>query len=136
MKSKSKIEKQIIRKTNPILVETIILAKKNPKWLEIAHVLTGSRKKRKDFTLIDIEKAEGQIIAVPGKVLSNGEISKKKRVVALNFSTAATEKLKKAGCDAVLLIDEIKKNKDAKGVVILKWLLMEKEFQWEDYQVL
>ena len=120
MKSKSKIEKQIIRKTNPILVETIILAKKNPKWLEIAHVLTGSRKKRKDFTLIDIEKAEGQIIAVPGKVLSNGEISKKKRVVALNFSTAATEKLKKAGCDAVLLIDEIKKNKDAKGVVILK----------------
>ncbi|MEA3414180.1 MAG: uL15 family ribosomal protein [Nanoarchaeota archaeon] len=119
MKSKSKIEKQIVKKTNPVLVETIILAKKNPKWLEIAHILTGSRKKRKNFNLTEIEKTEGELIAIPGKVLSNGEISKKKKVIALNFSSKAREKLKKAGCDVVLLADEIKKNKEAKGVVIL-----------------
>jgi large subunit ribosomal protein L18e len=120
MKSKSKIEKQIKNKTNPVLVETIILAKKNSKWMEVAHILTNSRKKRKDFNLLEVEKAEGEIIAIPGKLLGVGDITKKKKVVALNFSSSALEKLKKAGCETNLLADEIQKNKDAKGVVVLK----------------
>jgi len=120
MKSKTKIESQLKRKTSSNLVETIILAKKNPKWIEIASVLTGSRRNRNDFNLTDIEKIDGEVIVVCGKVLSQGEISKKVKVAALNFSDKAKEKLKKAGCDTVLLIEEIQKNKDAKGVVILK----------------
>ncbi len=119
MKSKSKIETQLKKKTNPVLVETIILAKKNPKWLEVAHILTGSRRKRKEFNLTDIAEISGDVV-VCGKVLSQGEINKKKKVVALGFSEKAKEKLLKAGCELVLLTDEIKKNKEAKGIVVLK----------------
>ncbi len=120
MKSKNQIEEQLKKKTDPILVETIILAKKNPSWIDVASVLTGSRRKRKNINLSEISNAEGKIIAVPGKVLSQGEISKKIKVVALNFSDKAKEKLLKAGCEIVLLKDEIQKNKDAKDVKILK----------------
>jgi large subunit ribosomal protein L18e len=120
MKSNTKIEAQLKKKNNPVLVETIILAKKNPQWKEVAEVLTNSRKKRKDFNLDQIEKVEEKIIVVCGKVLSQGEITKKKKVVALNFSEKAKEKLLNAGCEALLITEEIKINKDAKDVKILK----------------
>ena len=120
MKSKTQIEQQLKKKTNPILVETVILAKKNAAWLEVASLLTANRHDRRDANLSDIAKLEGNIIAVAGKVLSQGDISKKVKVVALGFSEKAKEKLLKAGCEAVLLKDEIQKNKDAKGVVVFK----------------
>ncbi len=120
MKSKTQIESQLKAKTNPVLVEAIILAKKNPAWLEVAYVLTGPRRKRKDFNLSEIEKSSESIVVVCGKVLSQGEIKSKKKVVALNFSGKAKEKLLKSGCEVILLKDEIQKNKDAKGVKILK----------------
>lgn len=120
MKSKTQIEKQLKKKTNPILVETVVLAKKNPAWVEVASLLTRNRKDRKNANLNEIAKMEGEVVAVAGKVLSDGDISKKIKVVALGFSEKAKEKLLKAGCEAVLLKDEIQNNKDAKGVVVLK----------------
>ena len=120
MKSKTKIESQLKRKTNPIIVETIILAKKNPKWIEVASVLSGPRRKRKNANLSEIEKIDSETIAVCGKVLSEGKISKKVKVAALDFSEKALEKLKKAGCEVNTLAEEIQKNKEAKGVKILK----------------
>lgn len=120
MKSKTKIESQLRKKTNPILVETVIEAKKNPKWLEVASILTGSRRNKKDFNLTDVEKAKGEVIVICGKMLSQGEITDKKKIAALSFSKNALEKLKKAGCETILLKTEIQKNKEAKGVTILK----------------
>lgn len=122
MKSKSKIEQQIKKKKNTEVIETIILAKKNEKWLEIASILSGSTRKQYSINLDKIEKqsTSGDIIVVPGKVLSLGEVSKKIKVVALGFSEKAKEKLLKSKCDVVLLKDEILKNKDAKGVKIIK----------------
>jgi large subunit ribosomal protein L18e len=120
MKTKTQIETQLKKKTDPILVETVVLAKRNPAWIEIASLLTGTRRNRKDANLSDLNKLEGQVLVVAGKVLSQGEISKKIKVVALNFSEKAKEKLLKAGCEVVLLKDEIQKNKDGKGVVVFK----------------
>ena len=122
VKSKSKIEKQLERKKNPELVETIILAKKNKKWLEIASILSGPTRKIYSINLDKIEKQStpGDIMVIPGKVLSLGEITKKVRVVALGFSEKAKEKLLKATCEIRLLKDEIKDNKEAKGVKIVK----------------
>ncbi len=120
MKSKTKIENQLKKKTNPELVETILLAKKNPAWLEISSSLTIPGRKRKEFNLTQLEEANESTLAIPGKVLSLGEIKTKKKIIALSFSEQAKEKLKKAGCEMVLLSEEIKKNKDAKGVTILK----------------
>jgi large subunit ribosomal protein L18e len=122
MKSKTKIQKQVSRKKNLELVETIVLAKKNPKWLEVAGALSGSTRTRIQINLDKIDKNSkaGEIIVIPGKVLSMGEITKKIKVVAFNFSENAKEKLKNAGCEVISIKDEIQKNKDAKGVKILK----------------
>ncbi|MCA9488173.1 MAG: 50S ribosomal protein L18e [Nanoarchaeota archaeon] len=122
MKSKTKIEEQLKKKTNSELVETIIIAKKNPAWMEVAAILSGPRRNNVNANLDKISKDSkaGETIVVPGKVLSLGEIDKKIKVVALGFSDKAKEKLKKAGCETILLNDEITKNKDAKGVKILK----------------
>jgi len=122
MKSKTKIQKQISSKKNPGLIENIVLAKKNPKWLEIAAILTNSSRNKIVINLDKIEKnsKKDETIVVPGKVLSLGELTKKVKVVALGFSSTAKEKLLKSNCEVVLLKDEIKKNKEAKGVKILK----------------
>jgi len=121
VKSKTKIQKQLERKRNPELVETIIAAKKNEAWLEVAHVLSNSTRKRINKNLQDIEKEgkEGTIV-VPGKVLSVGECSKKMKIVALSFSEKAKEKLLNSKCEVSYILNEIKSNPSAKGVQILK----------------
>ena len=123
IKSKTRIEKQLNSKRNPELVETIILAKKNPAWIEIASILSKPSRNRTQLNLerINKESKEGEIIVVPGKILSVGEIDKKIKLVALNFSEKAKEKLQKAGCTIESLLEEIKKNKEAKNIKILKW---------------
>ncbi len=122
MKSKSKIEKQLKRKTNPLLAETIIFCKKNKKWFKIAEILTGSRKKRINLNLGEINKRvkNGERVVIPGKVLSQGELDKKIKIIALNFSERAMEKIKKCGSDVSTILEEIKKNPEAKGFNLLK----------------
>ena len=120
-KSKTKIESQLKKKTNPELVKTIVLAKKNPAWIEIAAVLTTSAKQTPQINLSKINATEAKVIVVPGKVLSQGEITKKVKIAAFKFSEKAKEKLKKAGCEIVSISKEIESNKDAKDVTILKW---------------
>lgn len=122
MKSKTKISKQVKRKTNPNIVQTILEAKKKKDWFPIAAILSGPRRKRIAINLdrIDSETKEGDTVVVPGKVLSQGEIYKKVRIAALGFSQDAKEKLLKAKCEVVSLSEEIKKNPLAKGIKILK----------------
>ena len=120
MKSKTKIEKQTRNKTNSELVETIFLAKKNSKWLEVASILTGPRRIRKNANLNELNNVSAATVVVCGKVLSDGEIKKKLRVVALGFSEKAKEKLSKAGCEMKLISEEIKLNKNREGVEIIK----------------
>jgi len=120
MKSKSKISKQIQKKSSPKLVETVLAAKKYENWLGVAEILSGPRRKMKEVNLGDLEKAkEGETIVVAGKVLSKGEVSEKIKIAALNFSEKAKDKLKKAGCETLSILDEIKKNPDAEGIKIL-----------------
>ena len=120
MKSKTKIEKQLKSKTNTELVETIIAAKKNKEWVKVANILSGPRKKRINLNLEEIDKEvkDGESIVIAGKVLSQGELNKKIKIIALNFSEKAKEKLLKSKCDIQYILNEIKKNPDAKGVRI------------------
>lgn len=121
VKSKSKIEKQLQRKTNSILVKTIIACKKNKAWIEVAGILSGPRKNRLNLNLEELDKKvkNEKTIVVPGKILSQGELDKKIKVVALGFSEKAKDKLKKSGSEVFTILEEIKKNSDAKGVKIL-----------------
>ena len=122
MKSNTKIEKQTRKKSNPELVETIRAAKKHNAWKQVAEILSGPRRLRPDVNLSQIEKEtkEGDIVVVPGKVLSQGEVSKKIRVVAFSFSEKAKEKLLKVKSEVSSILHEIKKDPTAKGVKILR----------------
>ncbi len=122
MKSKTLIEKQLRKKTNPKIIETIIASKKKKNWVEIAGMISRSRKKQASINLSDINKQtkEGENVLIPGKVLSQGEINKKIKVVALNFSEKAKEKLKNSGCEFSDILKEIKSNPEAKDLKILK----------------
>lgn len=123
MKTKAKIEKQLRKKHNSILVDTIIQAKKNDKWQEVASILTTSRRLRPEVNLdrISQEAKVGEIVVIPGKVLSQGNVDKKIKVVAMAFSEKAKEKLLSSGCQVSFIDEEIKKNPNAQGVKILRW---------------
>ena len=122
MKSKTQIEKQMQKKNNSELVETFMNAKKKDKWIEIAGIISGPRRKRINLNLDEInnQAKEKEKIIVPGKVLSQGEINKKIKVIALGFSEKAKEKLKKSGCEFSNILTEIKSNPSAEGIRILK----------------
>ena len=122
VKSKTKISKQVKRKTNTELAETILVAKKHPAWLEISGILSGPRRKRLSLNLNEVDsksKNSGKVL-IPGKVLSMGDVSKKLKIVALSFSEKAKEKLLKAGCEVKTMLEEIKSNPEAKGIEVLK----------------
>jgi len=122
MISKTKIDRKLARKTNPDLIENIFLAKKNNSWKEIAHLISYPRRLQISKNLEEIEKnsKEGDTVIVPGKVLGNGDISKKIRIAATGFSKQAREKLKSKRCEIVSIRDEIKVNPKAQGIKLLK----------------
>jgi large subunit ribosomal protein L18e len=122
MKSKTKISKQLERKSNSNLAETILAGKKNEAWVGIAGILSGPRRNRICINLEEINKESkaGETIVVPGKILSQGDIDKKVKVVAFNFSEKAREKLLSAKCEVSYILNEIKSNPSAKGVKIIK----------------
>lgn len=119
MKSKRLIEKQLKTKNDKELVDTVIAAKKNKNWYKVAEILASPRSNHKQINLDDLNKTDGKIVVVCGKVLSQGDVSRKMKVVAYKFSEKTREKLKKAGCETGTIINEIEKNKDAKEVTIL-----------------
>jgi len=118
VKSKTKIEKQTRKKTNSILIQTIRECKKKDKWKRVAEILSGPRRNRGHVNLEKISK-EKEDLVIPGKVLSQGEITKKK-IVALNFSKNAREKITKAGGKALSILEEIKVNPEMRALKILK----------------
>ncbi len=121
MKTKAKIGKQIERKSNKKLVETILAAKKKEKWLRVAGILSGPRRKKISLNLEEINEnsKNGEIVVVPGKVLSQGEITKKIKIVAQSFSEKAKEKLLKSKVAHSDIIGEIKKNPSMKKCRVL-----------------
>ena len=122
MISKTKIEKRMQRKTSSELARTILECKKNDAWNEVGKLISNSKRNRIIMNLDEINKLakDNETIIVPGKVLSQGEINKKIKLVALGFSESAREKLSKAKIESFSINEEIKKNPKLQGVRILK----------------
>ncbi len=122
MISKTKIKSRRRGKTNPELAETINLATKNPNWLEIAKVLSASTRKQPAINLSNIDKNAvlGDTIIIPGKVLSQGELTKRIKICSFSVSKQAKEKIKSAKSEFAYLIEEIKNNPKAEGIKIVK----------------
>jgi large subunit ribosomal protein L18e len=121
MKTKTKIGKQLGRKSNKELVETVLAAEKKDKWLKVARILSGPRRKAISLNLEEINEISksGETVVIPGKVLSGGEISKKIKIVAQSFSEKAKEKLLKSKITHSDIIEEIKKNPGMKKCRVL-----------------
>lgn len=122
MKSKTKISKQLERKSNSVLMETVLAGKKQEAWLEVAGILAGPRRNKVEINLEEIDKnsKDGETIVIPGKVLSQGDVTKKLKVIAFDFSEKAKEKLLSQKCSVSYIIDEIKSNPSAKGIKVIK----------------
>lgn len=120
MLSQTKIKESARKKTNPELVETINLCRKHKKWLRVAKMLAYPRSLRVAVNLdeIDKESKEGDIVVVPGKVLSKGNISKKIKLACFAISKEAREKAKANKVDIVSIIKEVKENSEARAVKI------------------
>lgn len=119
--SNTVIGRRIRQKTDNFVVETILAAKKQPKWRKVAQRLSGSRKKYLEMNLneIDSKSQEGDTVIVTGKVLGNGTLSKKLKICAMAFSNSAIIKIKQHKGEAVDIAHEIKNNPKAEGVKLL-----------------
>jgi large subunit ribosomal protein L18e len=106
--------------TNLALVETIEKLRKTKKksLLDVARKLETATRRRPEVNLWKIDKysSEGDLVVVPGKVLSDGELTHKVSIAAFNFSGRTLEKLK--GKAKVLSFDDLAKEKGRIRVIL------------------
>ncbi len=89
-------------------------------WKRIASELEKPTRNRRIVNLSKLDKVtkDGELIIIPGKVLSSGELTHKLTVSAYSFSQNAKSKISQNG--EVLSIEELmKKNPKAKGIRII-----------------
>lgn len=118
MISKTQISKRTQKKTNPNIVETIEIAKKN-NLLDLAKKLSGPLSNYSKINVDEINRIKEGRLLIIGKVLGSGKIENKKTIIALSFSKQAYDKLKKANCEIKTIKEELKNNKDLKGVKVI-----------------
>lgn len=85
--------------TNPRLKKLInTLKKEKGLWKAVGKELDSSNKTRSEVNIHKLNNnlEKGETAIVPGKVIGYGRIDKKINVAALNYSTPAKEKIKKA----------------------------------------
>ncbi len=112
---------------NPVVQQLVVAFRKQFKsskkmvWERIAELLLKPSRKKQGVNLTKLSKyvAEGDIVAIPAKVLSLGTLSKKVTVYALSYSTAARAKIEKAGGKALPLMDLITSKVEQSKIKIL-----------------
>lgn len=114
-------------KTNPALLSLIHELKKNSNikdaaiWKDIALRL---EKPINNWPIVNLNRIskytkEKETALIPGKVLSDGELTKKVSIAAWSFSEKAQEKIKKAGGTYMTIEELMKNNPDGKNIRIL-----------------
>ncbi len=115
------------KKTNPVLVSLIHELKKQanlndaPIWKDIALRL---EKPSRNWPVVNLDRIskytdEKETALIPGKVLSDGVLTKKISIAAWSFSKKAQEKIKKAGGRYMTIEELMKNNPDGKNIRIL-----------------
>ncbi len=91
-------------------------------WRTLSESLTTPTRRRVSINVSKIDKltVEGDTVAVPGKVLGFGNISKNVDVAALSFSQSAKDKIAQAGGRAMTFEDLMSANPHGKNVKILR----------------
>lgn len=121
-------KRKVNRKTNPRIIKLVeelkIKARENnaPIWKDIAKRL---EKPIRNYAAVNISKInrysnDKDMILVPGKVLSMGNIDHHVSIAALSFSKKAIDKIRKDGYGECISIEElIKKNPKGASVKII-----------------
>lgn len=116
------------RKTNPILVELIVELRKAAQstgtelWDDIA---TRLERPARLWPQVNVDKCaalggDGEIVLVPGKVLSTGEARKGLRIAAFAFSENARQKIQEGGGQCLSILDAVKMAPNGRGVRIVQ----------------
>ena len=104
-------------KMDTSLVETIIKLKKSNPLL--AKELARPKRRWPAVNLKDVDMINGDVL-VAGKILSAGDLSKPKKIVAWSASDKAIEKIKDAKSTFISIVEEMKKNPKLNGYDILR----------------
>jgi large subunit ribosomal protein L18e len=116
-----------INKTNPMLISLIHELKKQaneqeaPIWKDIA---TRLEKPLRNWPVVNLDRIskytnEKETALIPGKVLSDGNLTKKVSIAAWQFSDKTVEKIKKAGGKTLTIEELLKNNPKGKDIRIL-----------------
>ena len=114
-------------KTNPMLVSLIQELKKQSNendvaiWKDIALRL---EKPSRNWPVVNLNRIsqhvnEKETALIPGKVLSDGKLTKKVSIAAWSFSEKSKEKIKKAGGKTMSIEELIKSNPKGENIRIL-----------------
>ena len=109
--------------TNPQLQKEIreLRKQKAAIWKRIAKDLEKPARKRRTVNLSRINRhaKAGEVIVVPGKVLSAGNLDKKLTIAAWQFSEAAKQKIKSTGGEILTLTQLANKNPKGSRVKLI-----------------
>ncbi|MBN1175125.1 50S ribosomal protein L18e [Candidatus Woesearchaeota archaeon] len=102
-------------------LKKLSIEKKVALWKQIAVELEKPTRSQREVNLYKIEDVakDGEIIIVPGKVLSNGVVQKPIKVAALNFSSGARDKIISAKGEVLSIQELMKQNPEGKKVRIM-----------------
>ena len=91
-------------------------------WGALAGELDRSKRSRVAVNLSRIDRftGEGDVVAVPGKVLAAGSLSKSVRVAAFSFSEGALEKIRATGGEAMSLTELLEAGVEPSRIRIMK----------------
>ncbi|HTS33582.1 MAG TPA: 50S ribosomal protein L18e [Thermoplasmata archaeon] len=89
-----------------------------PLWASVADGLERARHPSRPVSIGHLERiaSSEETVVVPGKVLSDGSLSKRLTVAAFAYSTEARAKIHAAGGTALSLHDLLKAKPDGAGV--------------------
>ncbi len=119
----------MVKRTGPtnnvlrkLIVDLEILGRKKKVnlWKRISFDLNKPTRERREVNITTINRTikKGEIALVPGKVLSDGELTNKVTVAAFRFSEKARDKINKNG-KAISIQELIKENPEGKKVRII-----------------
>jgi len=116
------LKRRAARKEKPGLIREIaFLRKKGDFWFSVAAQLAKPRRKAAKVNLEKLNKLtrEGEVIVVPGKILSSGKLSHALTVGAFSISEKTKEKLKDSGSKLFSIKELASKYIGGKGVKII-----------------
>lgn len=91
-------------------------------WRALAEDLDKPKRSRVTVNLSQIDRhtEENDVVAVPGKVLAAGSLSKQLRIAAYDFSEGALDKIKQSKSDAMTLDELVESDIKPSQIKIIK----------------